>query len=98
MKLIKKGREQRGWAKEFECTGIGNGGGGCGAILLVEQGDVYQTVYYNMGDCSVSNTFTCSECGVETDIKEGLPFTPRKNLGESEIGLSIGECSCHGWQ
>lgn len=29
MKVIQKGSGQKGWAKEFVCTGEGNGGGGC---------------------------------------------------------------------
>ena len=69
MKVIKKGREQKGWAKEFECTGEGNQGGGCGAILLVEQADVVASVF-----ASGRTTFRCSECGVETDIPAPLPF------------------------
>lgn len=35
MKVLEKGREQRGWSKECRCTGNGNGGGGCNALLLV---------------------------------------------------------------
>lgn len=74
MKLIKEGRKQTGWAKEFECTGKGNGGGGCGAILSVEQGDVYKTSHSDYGgDTETYNTFKCSQCGVETDIGP-VPF------------------------
>ena len=32
MKVIKKGKRQ-GWTKRVTCTGNGNGGFGCGAIL-----------------------------------------------------------------
>ncbi len=42
MKVIKPGRPQKGWSHEFTCTGDGNGRGGCGAILLVEQEDLYE--------------------------------------------------------
>lgn len=77
MKILKPGREQRGWAKELECTGAGNGGGGCGALLLVEQDDVYRTSHTDYGGFrDVYNTFTCAACGVETDLKH-VPFTPR---------------------
>lgn len=71
MKVFKKGRPQRGWSKEFECTGKGNGGGGCGAKLLVEEGDLLRTgshCYDGSSDYYVS--FICSECGVMTDIIE----------------------------
>ena len=27
MKVIKEGRKQKGWAREYTCTGSGNGGG-----------------------------------------------------------------------
>jgi len=69
MKVIKKGREQKGWAKRVKCTGKGNGGGGCGAILLVEQADLYETYsgHYD-GSTDTYITFTCSGCGVETDL------------------------------
>lgn len=73
MKVVKKGRPQKGWAKEFTCTGKGNGGGGCGAVLLVEEGDFYQTCrsFYD-GSTERYTTFRCTECGVETDV-EGVP-------------------------
>lgn len=74
MKTIEKGRPQKGWAKELKCTGAGNQGGGCGALLLVEQADVYRTESHCRDEFSTYNTFTCQECGVETDIKELLHF------------------------
>ncbi|HTK05295.1 MAG TPA: hypothetical protein VL500_06925 [Candidatus Eisenbacteria bacterium] len=43
MKVIKKGSGAKGWSKRFKCTGSGNGGGGCGATLLVEHGDLLRT-------------------------------------------------------
>jgi hypothetical protein len=77
MKIIKKGRPQKGWAKEFTCTGAGNGGGGCNAVLLVEKDDVYLTHCYDYGGGhDVFNTFRCPQCKVETDIGN-VPFTPR---------------------
>jgi hypothetical protein len=75
MKVIKKGRKQKGWSKEFKCTGDGNGGGGCGALLLVEQADVYTTESHCRDECDTYHTFQCSSCGVETDIKEHVPFS-----------------------
>jgi hypothetical protein len=71
MKLIKKGRPQKGWAKEYACSGDGNGGGGCGAVLLVEKTDLFRTgrhYYDGSSDCFV--TFACSACGVLTDVKD----------------------------
>ncbi len=69
MQVLKKGREQRGWSKEYTCTGKGNGGGGCGALLLVSEYDIYQTSSSDYGGgTDYYKTFSCSECGVETDI------------------------------
>lgn len=73
MKVIKKGRKQKGWSSEHTCSGSGNGGGGCGAVLLVEQGDLYKTVSHCRDETEIFVTFRCSECGVETDIK-GVPY------------------------
>lgn len=80
MKTVKKGRKQKGWAKKVKCTGSGNGGGGCGAILLVEQGDLYKTFRHCYGDSypDVFITFACQECGVETDIE--APSSVTENL------------------
>jgi hypothetical protein len=69
MKLVKPGREQNGWAKEFVCTGVGNGNGGCGATLLVEEGDVFRTSSCHQGEVDHFTTFRCCACGVDTDIE-----------------------------
>jgi hypothetical protein len=75
MKTLEPGRPQKGWAKELVCTGDGNGGGGCGAKLLVEEADVFRTMsnHYD-GSTDYYNTFKCCECGVLTDIGN-VPFT-----------------------
>ncbi len=73
MKVIKKGRPQRGWAKQITCTGKGNGNGGCGAVLMVEEADLFHTYRSYMGrDEDWFVTFKCSECGVLSDVK-GYP-------------------------
>ena len=72
MKVLKKGRAQKGWAGKFKCTGSGNGGGGCGAELLVEIGDCYETSRHSIGDAYPETfvTFACPDCDVETDIPD----------------------------
>ena len=77
MKVIKPGREQKGWSKEFECTGFGNDGGGCGAILLVEEDDFYFTCSSCRDETDYFTTFCCP-CGVETDVKN-LPTKIQQN-------------------
>ena len=82
MKIVKLGRKQKGWAKEFECTGKGNGDGGCGAILLVEEADLFATSssHYD-GSTDYYTTFKCISCGVLTDIPDGdVPGHIRQNL------------------
>ena len=69
MKAIEKGTGQKGWAKEYKCTGSGNGGNGCGAKLLVEQDDLFETNSHHYDGSSESyTTFRCCECGSQTDI------------------------------
>jgi hypothetical protein len=92
MKTLEKGRKQKGWSDEFRCTGNGNLGGGCGALLLVERDDVYQTYTHCRDDMTIHNTFMCHECGVETDIKNQLPFIPpSKSAWLKARGKSLGE-------
>lgn len=43
MKVLTKGRKQKGWSIETKCSGEGYEGGGNGALLLVEQADLFQT-------------------------------------------------------
>jgi hypothetical protein len=68
MKILKKGREQKSWTKEFDCTGRGSGGGGCGARLLVSKDDLYAVhlAYFDESERHVM--FRCPACGVETEI------------------------------
>ncbi len=71
MKIIKKGRDQIGWATQTLCTGKGNGEGGCGAELLVEEGDLYFTSsgHYD-GSIDYFTPLTCPICGVKTDLED----------------------------
>ncbi len=74
--VVKPGRVQAGWSKEYKCTGAGNGDGGCGAIILVSGYDIYETSSSCMGESEKYATFCCPACGMETDIK----FPPGDNL------------------
>lgn len=84
MKIIQPGRTQEGWAKQYTCTGKGNKGGGCGAVLLIEYGDLRRTMMSFCGERDYFPTFRCPSCGVLTDIPaedvpgqlSTLPFGP----------------------
>lgn len=80
MKVIAKGSGQKGWSTQTKCTGGGNGGGGCGAELLVEQPDLFTTSSSDMGgDTETHITFKCCECGVLTDLKN-VPYAIKATL------------------
>ncbi|MBI4434955.1 hypothetical protein HY635_04065 [Candidatus Uhrbacteria bacterium] len=70
MKVIKKGRPQKGWTKELKCTGEGNGDGGCGAKLLVEEGDLFRTESHALNETDYYITFRCPNCNALTDIDD----------------------------
>lgn len=84
MKILKPGRPQNGWSKECICTGAGNGMGGCGAVLLVEQTDLYKTYRHCREETDTFITFKCSACGVETDIT-GVPYNITEKLLSKEV-------------
>jgi hypothetical protein len=71
MKVLSPGDGRKGWSTKKKCTGSGNGDGGCGAMLLVEQGDLFTTAssHYD-GSTDVYVTFKCPSCGVLTDLGE----------------------------
>lgn len=80
MKVIKPGRAQKGWATEATCTGEGNGNGGCGAVLLVDESDLFKTftgANYGGDTREPVATFACVSCGVLTDLKN----FPHNKLG-----------------
>ena len=86
MKLIRPGRDQKGWSKEFVCTGDGNGNGGCGAVLLVEEDDIFRTSSCHQGEVDQFHTFRCCACGVDTDIE--VPVRVASKAPSKSIWLS----------
>jgi hypothetical protein len=80
MRVLEKGREQKGWATETHCTGKGNGDGGCKAKLLVEEGDLYVTMRNCRDETDYFITFKCCECSVETDLGSSVPSNIRTRL------------------
>jgi hypothetical protein len=71
MEILKQGPGPKVWSGEYECTGFGNNGNGCGSILLVQKSDLYETYNSDMyGEVYATHiTFMCPVCGAETDIK-----------------------------
>lgn len=91
MKVLKTGRPQKGWAREYFCSGVGNGECGCSAQLLVEQDDVFQTQLTSYDDTTIYYTFRCPECGTWTDLlKSDIKFGPRKHSPDLD-GVRSGE-------
>lgn len=68
MKVLREGRS---WIIEHDCTGWGNGGKGCGALLGISREDLY---YYNgvpgdsWGSKDPAVMFKCPCCGQVTDL------------------------------
>jgi len=70
MKVIKKGKRQ-GWTKRVTCTGNGNGGFGCGAILEVCEEDLFSTGRSFMdGSTETYTTIRCCACEKLTDLRD----------------------------
>jgi len=70
MRVLQKGDGRKGWATEATCTGKGNGDGGCGAKLLVEEEDLFYTISAALHETYyLYTTFRCPGCTVLTDIK-----------------------------
>lgn len=69
MKVLKPGDGRKEWSVEATCTGSGNGGGGCGAVLLVGESDLFKTSSHHYdGSSEYYATFKCPCCGVKTDV------------------------------
>ena len=86
MKVLEKGNPN-GWEIEQHCTGKDNGDGGCGAKLLVSEGDIKCNRIESSNGKIYWFTFKCPECGVETDIPE------KENSNFKENQIIIFTCS-----
>jgi hypothetical protein len=100
MEILKKGLEviiqgdlkspDENWPKVRICTGDGNNNDGCGAALLINKSDLYQTSLNYHGYAvdgvqpfltSYYLTFTCPCCNAETDSHgaSDLPYLSSSN-------------------
>ena len=74
MEVLKKGK---GWNLKQKCTGYGNGNGGCGSLLKVEEQDLFLT--YSDSDRYI--TFQCPVCNKYTDVNDSkVPYQIQKTL------------------
>lgn len=83
MKVLEPGKFGENWTIQHRCTGWGNGGGGCEALLEIEKSDLR---YFrgvpgdSWGSRDPAVTFKCPCCSTLTDL--GLNDWPKdyKNL------------------
>lgn len=71
MKILKPGKYTENWAIEHLCTGYGNGGNGCGALLEIERNDLRHYPPINRGtwgDRDEAVLFKCPICEKLTDL------------------------------
>ncbi len=77
MEIVRPGREQDGWSKEFECTGTEyNGPTGCGALLRVTKADLFQKHTHDIGGARDETVMMCPCCGAQTVLPEPFVSLP----------------------
>lgn len=62
MKILKEGNVT------VECTGKGNNNVGCGALLVLEKGDVFKTYHHARFETRTFYTIKCKSCSAKTDV------------------------------
>jgi hypothetical protein len=82
MKILKPGRDQKSWATKVRCSGNGNKGGGCGALLLVSYDDIYKTHSHARDESTTYLTFKCPQCKVETDLNSKIEVPNLENISD----------------
>jgi hypothetical protein len=71
MKILEPGRVGETWTMQHRCTGWGNGGNGCNALLEVEKSDLrfFRGVPGDSwGSRDPAVTFKCPCCSTLTDL------------------------------
>lgn len=85
MKSARKVRTN-GWTLKQKCTEKKHGGGGCRALLQMNENGIYHTYTIHSdrpfkNTIYVSYTFKCPICGVESDIIiKKIPFRIRRKI------------------
>lgn len=91
MRVIKPGK---GYTDEVECTGGGNGGKGCRAILGVDRDDLryYEGVPGDTwGSRDPEVCFRCPECGEVTDLPHNKWPSDVQNLKRFTKAWKLGQ-------
>lgn len=96
MKVIKQGKfVDNVWKMEHLCTGNGNGGGGCDALLEIELSDLRYYPYVDTGSWGSHDSavlFKCPVCHTLTDLKHSdWPKNPATTLKEFTSAWKRGE-------
>ena len=84
MEVLQKGK---GWHLKEKCTGKGNGDGGCGSLLKIEEQDLFITMNYCYdGSSDRYITFQCPVCKWYTDLSDSkVPYQIQKTLKKKNI-------------
>lgn len=86
MEVIESGNGE--WSKNVRCTGTGNGGGGCGALLKINKSDLAHTTSHARDETTHYATIKCVSCGAFTDVSiegAGLPQAVWANVIASVV-------------
>lgn len=81
-KIIKKGRDHI-WIKELECTGKGITGTGCGAILEINESDLFKVYGGGYTENIPYAGIRCPACSCDTcldDMKIEVPSSIFKKI------------------
>ena len=80
MDVIRPGRDDPKWSKEFECRGKDGMGRsvGCGALLRVTKRDLFTENVHDIGGPRDEVRFKCRCCGTTVTINEPFVELPTK--------------------
>lgn len=93
MKILKPGKP-KAWKTKATCTGLGHGGKGCDAKLLVEEADLFRDPERR----GQTATFRCAICNALTDLRKRIPdhvierlpaSRPLKKLPKKANGVTL---------
>ncbi len=70
MKVLEMGPK---WSYKMRCTGSGWAGSGCGALLEIEEDDVFESSHTDIaGDTEYYFSICCPVCNQNTDVNKSV--------------------------